>query len=385
MRRRASLAVPRLRVLLSPSAYLPNVGGIEELTRQLALALGARGHEVAVVTNRWPSASPRKEIIDGVAVSRLRFPLPASQVSAASRFLFLAPPAAVAFIRAIRAWKPDVLHVIGAGPQSVYAATLNRTLASALVFTGQGELAFDAADVFGDSATLRAGLRRMLTRADAVTACSNYVLEGLENFTQMRNRAEVVPNGVDPTEGRDARPEGRLGAYALSVGRLVPQKGVDVLIDAFDSPELANLSLVVAGDGIERSRLEARARGLGNRVRFVGAVDRGWLARLLAGAHVFALPSRAEPFGIALLEAMAAGVPSVATAAGGVPEFAEDGHNALLVPVDDTAALARALGRAARDQQLRERLTAGGRATAATLAWSRIAERYEAIYFRCLS
>ena len=77
---------------------------------------------------------------------------------------------------------------------------------------------------------------------------------------------------------------------------------------------------------------------------------------------------------------MAAGVPAVATAAGGVPEFARDGENALLVPPDNPTALAEGLARLIADAQLRERLSRGGRRTAADLAWSEIARRYEQIY-----
>ena len=102
--------------------------------------------------------------------------------------------------------------------------------------------------------------------------------------------------------------------------------------------------------------------------------------RLMRGAHAFAFPSRGEPFGIALLEAMAAGVPAVATAAGGVPEFATDEINALLVPPDDIGALTSALERIACDVQLRLRLVAEGMRTAGELAWSRIAQLYEAVY-----
>jgi glycogen synthase len=95
---------------------------------------------------------------------------------------------------------------------------------------------------------------------------------------------------------------------------------------------------------------------------------------------VFAFPSRGEPFGIALLEAMAASVPSVASRAGGVTEFAEDEVNALLVEPDDPGALAHALARVMSDSVLRERLCVAGRATANELSWLTIGPRYEQLY-----
>jgi glycosyltransferase involved in cell wall biosynthesis len=274
------------------------------------------------------------------------------------------------------------VHVIGAGPQSAYLAALHRLLRAHLVFTAQGELAFDAQDVFTRSSSLRAGLRRMLRVADAVTACSEYVLRELTAFAPIRAPACVVPNGVEPADFADATPASRNRPYVLGVGRLVPQKGFDVLLDACASPRLAGLDLVVAGDGRERARLSDRAAtlGLAERVELTGALGRRALAQLLAGARAFALTSRAEPFGIALLEAMAAGVPAVATRAGGVPEFARDEHNALLVPPDDSTELAAALERLDADAALRVRLVEGGRRTANELSWERIADRYLEVY-----
>jgi glycosyltransferase involved in cell wall biosynthesis len=374
--------LPPLRVVLAPSAYYPHVGGIEELTRQLALSLRARGHEVAVLTNRWPEGVLRSEVIDGIAVTRLRFPLPAGRPAPAARFLGGLPPAALELVRHVRRWRPDVVHVIGAGPQCVYLAAFRRLLGSRLAFTAQGELTFDAHGAFERSAALRAGLRQALRNADVVTACSEFVMHGLAEFGEIRAPSLVIPNGVQPSDFVGATPATEPGPYVLGVGRLVPQKGFDVLMEALASDELAELNLVLAGEGFERDRLQARARELGidSRVRFAGAVDRSRVAELLRGAHLFAFPSRGEPFGIALLEAMAAGAPSVATAAGGVPEFARDGENALLVEPGDPKALAAAIARLAFDAQLRYRVITGGIATAKAHAWGRIAAHYEEIY-----
>ena len=373
-----------MRILLVPSAYYPHVGGIEELTRQLALVFKERGHDAAVLTNRWPSGLPRSEVLDGIDVTRLRFPLPAKRLSAAGLFLATSPAAVTALIRHIHGWQPSIVHVIGAGPPSAYVAALHTWLRASLVFTAQGELTFDAYGVFARSATLLAGLRRILRRADTVTACSAFVMRDLEKLEEIRGPSYVIPNGVEPRDFESVDPDEDFDPYVLGLGRLVPQKGFDLLIDAFAAEEFAEFNLVLAGDGFERDRLQARALELGidSRVRFVGAVARPRIARLVRGARVFALPSRGEPFGIALLEAMAAGVPAVATAAGGIPEFARDGVNALLVPPGDAKALATAIARLAFEPELRDRLIARGRATAQAHAWARIAARYEDIYRR---
>jgi glycogen synthase len=371
-----------MRIVLAPSAYYPHVGGIEELTRQLALTLRSRGHDVSVLTNRWPAGVVRREVLDGVDVTRLAFPLPAARPFNAARFLFAAPGAIVALLRHLRRRKPDVIHIIGAGPQSVYLATLAPLLRARLVFTAQGELTFDAHDVFTRSASLRFGLRRILGRADAVTACSAFVLDGLRRFGPLRADALVIPNGVEPDEFAHLEPAVSERPYVLAVGRLVPQKGFDILIEALAAPALSDLELWIAGEGPAGERLEALAAdaGIANRVRLLGSIERESLARILVDAHIFALPSRGEPFGIALLEAMAAGVPSVATRAGGVIEFARDDDNAVLVEQDDAAGLARAISRLNADSVLRKRLAAAGRSTARDLSWRRISSRYEEVY-----
>lgn len=362
-----------MRVLLAPSAYYPNVGGIEELTRQLALTLAKRGHRTSVLTNRWPASTQRDERIDGVDVERLDFPLPSFRPGAAARFVATSVPAAVALVRTLRRQRPDVIHVIGAGPQSAYLATLAPLVSARLVFTAQGELTFDAHDVFARSLSLRHGLRTMLARADVVTACSGYVLRDLEVAD-----AVVIPNGVDPDEFGSPQP----GTGLLALGRLVRQKGFDVLLAAAADERLASVHVTIAGDGPERGALERQAHGLGlaDRVTFAGAASRARIAQLFRDAAVFALPSRGEPFGIALLEAMAAGVPAVATASGGVPEFAQDDENALLVPPDDARALADAIVRIVGDEPLSSRLAANGLKTAEKFSWDRIAERYERVY-----
>ena len=372
-----------LRVLLTPSAYYPHVGGIEEMTRQFALALRVRGHEVSVLTNRWPPGVSPSETLDSIAITRLAFPLPAARPLAAAQFLTAAVPATRALLRHVGRLRPDVVHVVGAGPPSAYFAALRSRVNAGLVFTGQGELTFDADGVFERSATFWVGLRRMLRQADAVTACSAYVLRDLGAFGEVRGPTHVVPNGVEPSDfAATTRPSEDVGRYVLAIGRLVPQKGFDVLVEAFKSDALRDLTLVLVGDGPERGRLQSRAANLGlaTRVRFLGSVERSRIPALFCGADAFAFPSRGEGFGIALLEAMAAGVPAVAAAAGGVPEFAHDGENALLVPPDDPAALAEGLARLIADPQLRKRLSREGRKTAAGLAWSEIAHRYEQIY-----
>lgn len=371
----------KLRVLLFPSAYYPHVGGIEEVTRQLALHLAARGHEAEVATNRWPEGTVASETLDGVRVTRIPLSLPEHSARGGARFLAGGPRSALRLIRKTRAF--DVLHIVGSGPNAAYAAALQPLLGARTVLTLQGEFRADPHRSFERSRSLRYGLRTLLAGADAVTACSRFVLDELEDGgLATRADAEVIPNGVNPG---DFSPGDR-GGYVLAAGRLVEQKGLDTLLRAYAAAAggLGGRRLLIAGDGPERESLGrlSDSLGLNGHVSFLGSVGRDRVAELLRGADVFAFPSRYEAFGVALLEAMAAGVPIVAARAGGIPEFAVDGENALLVPPDDVAALAAALTRLANDGVLARRLAEGARAQAERHSWEHVTDRYEDVYRR---
>jgi glycosyltransferase involved in cell wall biosynthesis len=149
------------------------------------------------------------------------------------------------------------------------------------------------------------------------------------------------------------------------IGRLTNSKGVHVLLRALRA--LPGVTLTVAGDGPERNALEALAVKLGieKRVAFVGWIDAAERDRLLARARVFAMPSLwDEPFGIVGVESLAAGVPVVASAVGGIPSWLEDGETGLLVPRGDVDELAAALLRLLGDDELRLRLGEHGRVAA---------------------
>jgi len=189
------------------------------------------------------------------------------------------------------------------------------------------------------------------------------------------DRIEVIPNGVDfayfdrarlPASTRPSREGGVLG----TVGRLNPLKGQDTLLRALAilRPKRPELRLEIVGEGTLRASLEALTRELGleDRVSFLGAISRDDLRARLASWDVFALPSRGEAFGIALLEAMAMELPVVASGVEGISELVSHQANGLLVPPDDPGALAaelewllarpdeaREMGRRAREQALR--------------------------------
>jgi glycosyltransferase involved in cell wall biosynthesis len=170
----------------------------------------------------------------------------------------------------------------------------------------------------------------------------------------------VIPNAVDvdaiPQARRDGDPP-----LVVAVGRLAEPKDALTLVRALAAVPGRAFGALLVGDGPDRPAVEAEVRRLGLRDVLTLTGTRDDVPALLAQADVFALSSRSEGAPLSILEAMAAGLPVVASRVGGVPELVVDGETGLLVPPGDPAALAAALGRLVADAGLRDRLGAAGR------------------------
>jgi glycosyltransferase involved in cell wall biosynthesis len=173
----------------------------------------------------------------------------------------------------------------------------------------------------------------------------------LPNFVPEMTAAPIARASLDTPEG---------APLALALGRLHPNKGFDVLIEAL--ARAPGIHLWLAGEGPDRARLEIRAERLavGNRVRFLGWREDS--AALLAACDMLVCPSRHEPLGNVVIEAWSAGVPVVAAASMGPAALVRDGVTGLLVPIEDADALARAMTQLAESRALRAELAAAGRA-----------------------
>ena len=228
------------------------------------------------------------------------------------------------------------------------------------------------------------------------------LLPSLER-ARVAGQCHVSAMGIDPLpEGRSRREARRaLGLErftVLSMGRLVPIKGIDCAIEAVSAARCAlgpgpsaqsgdgdGVELVVAGDGPERDRLERHAAARGARVRFVGLVTGAAKADLLRAADAFVLPSietragRSEGLPTTLLEAMHASLPVVATDTGGIDTVVTHDRSGLLVPPDRPDALRAALARLRDDRSLRRRLARAGHNTAKRYLWAELAPHLEAL------
>lgn len=250
-------------------------------------------------------------------------------------------------------------------------------------------------------------LHPRLARAHAVLGCSTSVTEGgRARFPALSDRFHTVFNGVDLHATGESREPAPTPHRLLYVGRISPEKGLHVLVDAFAElaatrPELRlrlvgeeavvplEMIVALAGDprvqalrefypGSYREALLRRLpRELRGRVTFAGQLPYGEVAECYRNADIFVLPSLVEAFGMPLAEALAAGVPAVASRTGGIVDIVEHETTGLLVEPGDAGALTAAIGRLLEDSELRTRLAAAGREKArSSFGWDAIAEAF---------
>ena len=264
--------------------------------------------------------------------------------------------------RLLRRERPDVFHAHMSSPVAAKYALAAAVLARVPAVLGTvqvGEFVPPDRSTYWQLRALAHGVDRYL-------AVSRDIADGLvERLDWPREKIEVVYNAVD-VERFDVPPPpglreelGGEGPLVLTPARLNEQKGHSVLLEAI--AQVPGARFVLAGDGPEREVLESLTARLGiaDRVLFLGR--RSDIPQLLAACDVFALPSLYEGSSLAVLEAMAAGIPIVSSAIGGTDELLDDGRSGLLVPPGDPAALAAALNRVIGDPELRRDLATAAR------------------------
>jgi glycosyltransferase involved in cell wall biosynthesis len=357
--------------LLFFSPHYGTMGGVRSIIDTLALAARDAGHEVAAVVDGDAARAPGR----ARAVRLYPFPARAREIGRLRRFAQKFPVGAMRLVAAVRATSPDVVSVHCMRRFAPYTALLRRA-------TGVPQVLNLQEGALPPGTPENVGLFRLLVRAaDAVAACSAEAAEYARRVGHA-GRVTVVQNGYDPAELRPAPPFTHPRRYVLGLGRLEAQKGFDVLIEALARLGDPDVDLLVAGDGSARAALEAlaRARGVVERVRFLGQTDRATTLALLRGATVVACPSRFEGLPLVCIEALAVGRPVIASAVNGIPELVRDGETGFLVPPDDAGALARAIRRVLSDPEGAARLAARGRATVERdHAWPVVAPAYLAL------
>ncbi|HKE01081.1 MAG TPA: glycosyltransferase [Planctomycetota bacterium] len=390
---------PAVRVLsvvtltnLYPSASRPGHGRfVEERMTRYAARFGAALRVVAPVPwfpfrrgfGAWSAVArtPASETRAGVPIEHPRVAI-VPKVGAR-----LAPAAWVRACRPVlrRLQTERAIDVLDAHylyPDGVAAVALARELQLPVVLSARGS----DVNVLGALPSSRDAIVDASSRAGAVVAVSAALADRLASLGVPRGKISVVSNGVDldrfsPSGEREPLGPGRV---LLGVGRLVRGKGFHLAVESLArlARSHSDLALVLAGDGPERASLAslARARGVADRVRFLGEVDHARVPALLRSAHRFVLPSFHEGYPNVVVESIACGVPVVATAVGGVPELVDAEVGELASEAEAwafTSALERSLARAyAADAFERRR---------ARLRWDDLLDHLDSVFRRAIA
>ena len=359
-----------MKVLLVTSED-ETIGGVAYVVGHLARHLRDRGHEILFFNSGRTRLLKRKTTklgFDGCALG-LQMPF-GDRHPAISLPLFSLrfPIALLQLMWLIKKQRIQIVNIHYPSESFVYFAICRWMLPITLVTSVHG------AELFPDGKRRDAypwSLRFLLRSSDHIVAPSDAYREDVANlFPKLQQKIVRIHNGVDLAEFdrlRENSGNGIQPRYILCVAMHNEKKGIDVLLRAFAKIQdrEPRLRLVLAGDGPLRSQLEKLAESLGiaAKVDFRGRQGRAEIAALLAGCEVFVLPSRSEPFGIVLLEAIACGKPVVSTTAGGIPEIIDDRKSGILVEPSNPTALATALTAVLQDQNLRSAIAKGGYAT----------------------
>jgi glycosyltransferase involved in cell wall biosynthesis len=375
-----------MRILIVSGIFHPDVGGPATYLHELAHALKRSGHDVGVVAYSssagqidYPFPVWRVPRTGSQAARMFRFIRTLFEVSASYPLWYVndygLPAAIVGMVR-----RPViVMKIVGD-----FAWEYSRRHG----FTAEGIDSFQSR-----RSGLRIRLLKLLQsvyarRAARIIVPSRYLAEIVTGWGVPGDRVRVVYNAVDvahhhgsPQSPPDLEP-GSL--VVLTAARLAPWKGIDHLLRAFRivAGELDRARLVIAGDGPDRSRLEELADELGlrGRVLWLGNVDRRDLLSWMSHARLFALLSEYEGFSHVLLEAMALGVPVVASAAGGNPELVRDDRDGILVRPADHQSTARTMIELLKSESQQFALAAASRKRGSEFTWNRLLDATMAVF-----
>ncbi|HEX8208558.1 MAG TPA: glycosyltransferase family 4 protein [Longimicrobium sp.] len=377
-----------MRILVVSNFYPPHfIGGYELGCAAAVEALRRRGHQVAVLTSTYGGDGPRSEgevhrWMTGVGPEPARpwRPAPVRRLATLVRLVRKERGNWAALRRLAAEFRPDVVYVWNPVGTSV-------SLAAALPALGKPSAfyVFDEWMARGDDLVLRfwkgGGVPARVAAAAGLPAVSGgvafrnvhfgsaYLAEAVRAAGVRTEGARTIHWGIDPGAfpyRAERRPEVR---RLLFVGQVLPHKGVHTLVEALAlvaAEPGSRVTLTIAGDADNPYGHELRRRvrelGLEDAVSFRGRVPRAEIVPLYHEHDVLVFPSVwNEPFGITILEAMACGLPVVATGTGGSGEIVRDGENALVFGPGDAAACARQIGRLMRDEELFERIRRNAR------------------------
>lgn len=376
-----------MRVALVSDWYYPKIGGVASHMHYLAIKLKERGHEVAIVTNNRITGKEEeleKQGIELIKIPGILSPLLEVNVtyglkSSEELNEFLKD---FDIIHSHHAFTPLALKAVKAG-RAMGRATLLTT--HSISFAHESKLW----EALGFTISL---FTDYLKYSHRIIAVSRAAKAFIEHFTDVP--ISIVPNGVDdkrfsPTKEKD-KIKAKFGLkenVVLYVSRMSYRKGPHVLLNAFSKIKDATLVMVGSGEMLPFLKAQAKFLGIEDRVVFMGYVPDDLLPEIFKMADIFVLPSiSSEAFGIVVLEAMASGVPVIATNVGGIPEVLKENEAGLLIPPGNELELRKAIQKLLNNEELRKWYGVNGRkAVEEKYSWDKVVVEIEKVYEEIIS
>lgn len=378
-----------MRILLVSASYTPVLGGLQTVVSSLAQHFCRQGHSACVVTNRYPRSLPAYEVQANVPIHRWLFLTPDLKFLCQGRLdLLLAsfyfyPLTRQALFSLVKSFRPDIVNFHFPDAQTPFVLYLRRRFKFKLVVSLHGD---EILRFFVQGRAPKSyNLTKILREADVITACSKYILNKATQLEPLGvKKGKVIYNGVDLYRFKDGASYACRRPYIFAYGRLTYEKGFDILLEAFSQVVKKNsrVDLILAGTGEEEGALKAQIKQLGleAQVCIFGRATPEEVIQLLNGSQFVIVPSRREPFGIVILEAMAAGKTVVATRSGGPGEIIDNGVNGILIEKEDLQALTEVLIRVIGDRHLRQNIAAKAKDFSTKFSNRQMAANYLEVY-----
>ena len=367
-----------MRILILNSEYPPIGGGAGNASAHIAAQLEKMGYLITVVTSRFGKL-PHQEQNGGVTIQRIpSLRRRQDRSSPLEQALFILS-ASVWILSLIPHFKPNAILAFFGVPSGAVAWLAKKiyNIPYIVSLRGGDVPGFRPYDFDVYHKLIAPFLRVIWRNAGAVVANSNG-LRTLANAFDSRIDIPIIPNGIDLQSYKTLDRDWSFPRL-LSVGRLVHQKGLDLAMRALGGQKEFDWEWRIAGDGPEQAALRSLAKelGIGDRVIFLGWQSREQLTECYRWANIFLFPSRHEGMPNAMLEAMASGLPVLASCIAGNEELVMDDKTGLLVPSEDIERLRTALNKLLSDPALRENMGgAARRHVEGNYSWEATARQY---------
>lgn len=378
---------PVRNLLMVNYEYPPLGGGGGVFTQHLAEEL-ARELAVTVLTTHV-GGLPRDERRNRVRIVRVPVVHRNTQaVASLGSLLAFFPTSLRRGLRLLGEGRFDLVHSLFAVPSGCSGYLIARRGRLPHVLSLLGGDVYDPTKWLSPHRTplLFHTVKALMTRSDRVVAMSNDIRSRAINLYAIGREIDLVPHGIPipsyPPGSRSLFGFTEEDVVLLTIGRLIPRKGLGNLLQVVAGLGAPNVKLAIIGDGPLRETLgdAARAAGIGDQVRFFGYLSDEAKWQLLRNADVYVSTAVHEGFGIVFLEAMEVGLPIVTYDEGGQVDFLEEGVTAFLVPLGNTHAFTTSLRRLIQDPALRRRMGEQGKRAVVEYHIDRCAARFRRIY-----